>query len=81
MNANLKMPIKQITGALEFSTQDEYGHGTKREIIHEIKRLVIVERVSINVMPEWEDIQSEAFLVAITDSGKQFALMEVELND
>jgi len=79
MNVELVTQIREIRNRpLEFNETEDRTVAS-RKVVEEIDRLVIVEEASCYFEPESEHVDSSTFLVAVTKSGRNLKLMEVNL--
>jgi len=83
MNVNLTVQASEIKDSLVWDKEEHFeGDGNTyfsgSKVVEEIERLVIVVEGSCVSMPEWDDVETHTYLVAITKSGRKLRLFEIE---
>ncbi len=87
MNVELKIQVSEIKkdgyDDLEWNEEKSGLPGcctqyASSKITEIVTGLVIVEETCCNSMPEWDDVDSHEYLVALTKSGKKLRLFEIQ---
>ncbi len=79
MRVELVAPIREIRNqSLEFSVEEDRA-SWGRKIVEEVDKLVIVEEGVCYFEPESEHLEVKKFLVAVTKSGRNLKVLEVNM--